>query len=63
VRHAFWRNEYQDDVGNLPHIYGMIALDKDTRLDKEVINFVCGLIRSNVASLFLTKELDHYTVT
>jgi hypothetical protein len=30
VRHAFWRDEYQDDVGNLPHIHGMIALDKDT---------------------------------
>ncbi len=42
VRHAFWRNEYQDDVGNLPHIHWMIALDKDTMLDKEVIDFVCG---------------------
>ncbi len=60
VRHAFWRDEYQDDVGNLPHIHGMIALDKDTMPDKEVINFVCGLIRSNVASLFSTRELDHY---
>ncbi len=60
VRHTFWRDEYQDDVGNLPHIHGIIALDKDRMLDKEVINFVCGLIRSNVASLFSTKELDHY---
>ena len=60
VRHAFWRDEYQDDVGNLPHIHGMIALDKDTMSDKEVIDFVCGLIRSNVASLFSTKELNHY---
>jgi hypothetical protein len=60
VRHAFWRDEYQDDVGNLSHIHGMIALDKDTMSDKEVINFVCGLIRSNVVSLFSTRELDHY---
>jgi len=60
VRHAFWRDEYQDDVGNLPHIHGMIALDKETMSDKEVIDFVCGLIRSNVASLFSTKELNHY---
>ena len=60
VRHAFWRDEYQDDVGNLPHIHGMIALDKDTMSDKEVIDFVCGLIRSNVASLFSTRELDRY---
>jgi hypothetical protein len=42
VRLAFWRDEYQDDVGNLPHIHGMIALYKDTMLDKEVIDFVCG---------------------
>ena len=60
VRHAFWRDEYQDDVGNLPHIHGMIALDKDTMSDKEVIDFVCGLIRSNVASLFSTRELERY---
>ncbi len=38
----------------------MIALDKEMMSDKEVINFVCGLTRSNVASLFSTKELDHY---
>ena len=38
----------------------MIALDKDTMSDKEVIDFVCGLIRSNIASLFSTRELDHY---
>ncbi len=56
VRHAFWRDEYQDDVGYLPHIHGVIALDKDTMLDKELINFVCGLIRSNVASLFFNKR-------
>ncbi len=60
VRHAFWRDKYQDDVGNLSHIRGMIALDKDTMLDKEVIDFFCGLIRPNVASLFSTKELNHY---
>ncbi len=60
VRHAFWRDEYQYDVGNLPHIHGMIALDKDTMSDKEVINFVCGLIRPSIASLFSTRELDHY---
>ncbi len=59
VRHAFLRNEYQDDVENLPHIHGMIALDKDTMSNKEVIDFVCGLIRSNDASLFSTKELNH----
>jgi hypothetical protein len=52
VRHAFWRDEYQVDVGNLPRIHGMTALDKDTMSDKEVIDFVCGLIRSNIASLF-----------
>jgi hypothetical protein len=60
VRHAFWRDEYQDDAGNLPHIHGMIALDKDTMSDREVIDFVCGLIRSNVASLFSTRELNRY---
>jgi hypothetical protein len=60
VRHAFWRDEYQDNVGNLPHIHGMIALNKDTMSDKEVIDFVCGLIRSSVASLFSTKELNHH---
>ncbi len=38
----------------------MIALDKDTMSDKEVIDFACGLIRSNVASLFSTKEINHY---
>ncbi len=43
MRHALWRDEYQDNVGNLPHIHGMIALDKDTMSDKEVLNFVCGL--------------------
>ena len=60
VRHAFWRGEYQDDVGNLSRIHGMTALDKDTMSDKEVIDFVCVLIRSNIASLFLTTELNHY---
>jgi len=38
----------------------MIALDKDTMSDEEVIDFVCGLIRTNVASLFSTRELDRY---
>jgi hypothetical protein len=60
VRCDFWRDEYQDDDRKFPHIHGMIALDKDTMLDKEKNDFVCGLIRSNVASLFSTKELNHY---
>jgi hypothetical protein len=38
----------------------MIALDKDTMSEKEVIDFVSDLIRSNVASLFSTRELDRY---
>ncbi len=38
----------------------MIALDKDTMSDKKVFDFVCGLIRSNIASLFSTIELNHY---
>ena len=27
VVHVFWRDEFQEKCGNLPHIYGVVAMD------------------------------------
>jgi hypothetical protein len=35
VKKSFWRDEYQDCSGNLCHIHGLVALDKENLSDKE----------------------------
>ena len=60
VKDSFWRDEYQDDSGNLCHIHGLVALSKEDLSDKDFLTFVCDLQKCNLAEIFDTQNLQQY---
>ena len=60
VKKSFWRDEYQDCSGNLCHIHGLVAFDKEDLSDKEFLEFVCNLQKCNLAKIFETNNLQKY---
>ena len=58
--HVFFRDEYQEESGNLAHIHGLIALSRDDMNNEEFQTFVEGLTKSAVCDLFPTSEIDRY---
>jgi hypothetical protein len=60
VKKSFWRDEYQDCSGNLCHIHGLVALDKEDLSDEEFLEFVCNLQNCNLAKIFETNNLQKY---
>ncbi len=57
---AFFRDEYQDDSGNLSHIHGLIGLLRADMENSEFKDFVCSLQRSAVCDLITTDEIPDY---
>lgn len=61
VGHSFWRDEYQDDAANLPHIHGLLGLKKDVLESNETLKtLVYDLIKCDVCSLFPTEDIPEY---
>ena len=56
----FFRDEFQEQSGNLSHIHGLIALHKGNMNNKEFRELVCSLQRNAVCDLFLTDEIQGY---
>ena len=57
---AFFRDEFQEESGNLSHIHGLIGLHKGDMNDEEFKNFVCSLQRSAVCDLISSSEIKRY---
>lgn len=60
VTHAFFRDEYQECSGNLSHIHGLIALDRNGMDDDAFREFICSLQKNCVADIIKGDEIDHY---
>lgn len=61
VSHAFFRDEYQEErSGNLPHIHGLFALQKDDYAIQEVKEHIDSLQACGVCDLFPRSKLDSY---
>jgi PIF1 helicase. len=60
VKKSFWRDEYQDCSGNLCHIHGLVALDKEDLSDEDFLEFICNLQKCNLAEIFETNNLQKY---
>ena len=60
VTNSFFRDEYQEESGNLAHIHGLISLDRRDLSNEEFREFVTGLQKSAVCDLFDTKKVDDF---
>jgi len=61
VECAFWRYEYQEESGNLPHIHGLVGIKLENRDNEdELKRFIYDLQKCDVANLIPTSELQQY---
>ena len=60
VRHVFFRDEYQEESGNLPHIHGLVALMKRDMENAEFRELICELQKCSVGELFDTSKMQEY---
>lgn len=58
VAHVFWRDEFQEKCGNLPHIHGLVALDKTDLDNPELMKLLFSLQKCGVMDMFSTKPED-----
>ena len=61
VSHAFFRDEYQECVGNLSHIHGLLGLYSGDMKDEDFVKFVCELQANCVADIIPPSEFEDYT--
>ena len=54
----FWRDEFQEKCGNLPHIHGLVALDKTDLDNLELMKLLFSLQKYGVIDLFSIKPKD-----
>jgi hypothetical protein len=57
---AFFRDEYQEESGNLSHIHGLLGLFRRDMDVKEFRDFVCSLQRSAICDLITGDEVKGY---
>ena len=55
----FWRDEFQDNVGNLPHVHALLCL-KETMDTNEGREFLQNLIRASIGDIVREDEVDEY---
>ena len=60
VTNVFFRDEYQEESGNLAHIHGLVALYDEDMSNEEFRVFVSGLQKSAVCDLFPASEIERY---
>jgi len=60
VKKSFWRDEYQDCSGDICHIHGLVALDKEDLSNEEFLEFVCSLQKCNIVEIFKTNNVQKY---
>ena len=58
VAHVFWRDKFQEKCGNLPHIHGLVALDKTDMENEELLELLFSLQECGVMDMFSTKSED-----
>ena len=58
VAHVFWRDELQEKCGNLPHIHGLVALDKTYLNNPELMRLLFSLQKCGVLDMISTKPED-----
>ena len=51
VKFAFFRKEFQHDIGNLSHIHALLSLDRESMGNKEFMQFLCDLQKNSVIDL------------
>lgn len=56
--HVFWRDEYQDKCGNLPHIHGLAALYKEDMENEKFSAAIYDLQRCSVLDLCSASEAE-----
>jgi hypothetical protein len=60
VTHAFFRDEYQEDSGNLPHIHGLVKLERGDLDNKEFFDFLGQLQKNSVGEIIPTTEIESF---
>ena len=55
-----FRDEYQEDSANLPHIHGLVALHKEDMDNEQLRIFLSGLQKSAVCDLFDSSQIERY---
>ena len=60
VFHVFWRNEYQDKSGNLPHIHGLVALYKEDMDNPEFRDTIFDLQKCSVMDLCSSDKVKDW---
>ena len=58
VAYVFWRDEYQDQSGNVPHIHGLVGLYKEDMADPAVREKIMDLQKNSVLDMFSTNPND-----
>lgn len=57
VTHGFFRDEYQEDTGNLPHIHGLIKIDRRGMDDEVFKEFLGDLQKNDIGNIVPTTEI------
>ena len=60
VDNVFWRYEYQETVGNMFHIHGLLGLNPDFMADERRRKFVYDLQKCDLANLLPTKDIQQF---
>lgn len=58
VTHAFFRDEYQGNSGNLSHIHGLVRLSRGGRTEEQFLDFVCSLQKNSVCDMFSASDVN-----
>ena len=58
VAYVFWRDEYQDQSGNVPHIHGLVGLYEEDMADPLVREKIMDLQKNSVLDMFSTNPDD-----
>jgi len=58
VAYVFWRDEYQELSGNVPHIHGLVGLCKEDMADPRVQEMIMDLQKNSVLDMFSPDPKD-----
>ena len=60
VFHAYWRDEYLEKCGNLPHVHGLVALFKEDMENPEFRDMIFDLQKCSVLDICTTKDVERF---
>ena len=62
VTHSIFRDKYQEDSANLPHVHGLVALHKEDMDNEQFRKFVSGL-KKGCFALEILNPKNLYMIT